>query len=225
MQDGRLATTETWDPTEERRRLKLAQRDPAEFRWFYEEYAQGIRRFLQRLVRDRDVADDLMTETFAKALRGLGHYKWTGVRFGAYLHRIAANEAASYWRQRARRPSIELESAPAVVDPRRDALESLVVAEQLEQVLIEVERLGKFDRQVIDLFYWQEMGVAEIAARMQKPVGTIKARLKRARDKLQVKLEAANRPRVPAAAAMGSKPRKWLTWLQLRQRDLGRGTG
>jgi RNA polymerase sigma-70 factor (ECF subfamily) len=191
---------ERWDPDEELRRLEAAKEDQAAFAWFFDQFSDQIRHFLGHLTGDPQLADDLTSVTFDKALDRLKRYEWTGAPYFTYLRRIAAREAASFWRQRARRPVVDLDDV-TLADPRQSVLGRLEFAEQMELLLEEIELLDEFDRDVIEMHHRQSLSVMEIAARLDKPVGTITSRLKRARMKLQLRLNERNRPNLPETDA------------------------
>lgn len=73
-------------------RLRAAKIDGEDFEFFYAHYYHRIYRFCFNRIRRRDVAEDLVAETFLKAYANLDRYRWTGVRFGSWLYRIARNE-------------------------------------------------------------------------------------------------------------------------------------
>ena len=218
MRDDRY---DNWDPAEESRRLDLAKKNLREFNWFFEQYAPPVRYFLRGLVHDKHIADDLASETFAKAIVALDSFEWRGVSFLAYLFRVAAHEATSWGRRQARivRVDIEVEGA-TLRDPASDALSELELLDQIDSMLDELQGLSESDRHIIELHHLQGRPVAEIAAALRVPEGTIQARLARAREKLAMRLEARNQVGLPEEAA----PRKWIEWMA-RQRKLGREFG
>lgn len=174
---GELACEREW--------LQCARRDPEHFLFFYEKYYESIYSFMFRLTRDQTLAEDLTSQAFFDALRRLDRFRWRGVRFGAWLHRIALNEwRLHHRRQRARREvsSNILELKPC---PRPNAL--AVVLEQEQQTLVWecLQELDPVGRNIIVLFYWEDRSVQEMALILDMPTGTIKARLKRERDKLR----------------------------------------
>jgi len=173
---------------EERRQLLLAQADPAAFRWLYDRYYLRINCFLRGLVHDPTVADDLTGQVFVQALAALPHFRWQGHSYGAYLHRVALNEALGHWRTRSRRRTAPEEVGAQLPDPQPDALTALATAEREREVRVAIVGLNRADRTVLALHYWEELGVAEIAELLAEPHGTIQARLMRAREKLRLQL-------------------------------------
>jgi RNA polymerase sigma-70 factor (ECF subfamily) len=172
----------------ERKWLGLARVNRSKFFYFYEKYYPRILKYLYWKSRDLDLAEELTSLTFFRAITCLWQYRWRGVSFGAWLYRIALNELGKHVRE-ARRcpvtPSNVLELRPC---PRPSLLSEVMASEEKTQVWDCVQRLDALDQDVIILHYWEGQTLREIAIVLGKPVGTIKARLKRAREKLRVLL-------------------------------------
>ena len=69
--------------TAERLLVEAAQKDPARFAEIYEHNFARVYAFIARRVGNRDVAEDLTSDVFHKALAGLPRFEWRGVPFGA----------------------------------------------------------------------------------------------------------------------------------------------
>ena len=208
---------------EERHRLELAKADSNAFGWFFERYDVPVLLFLRSLVPNHDDAQELHDKAFLRALLSLGSYRWQGTLYGAYLHRIAANEAASYWRSRHRRQFVDADGAVPLLDRRADALDGLVSEEEARRLHRAIATLNEADQSVLTMYYWEGLNTAQIAVELEEPPGTIQARLKRARDKLERALTKKARREIPAVVPEDRI--KWLaTVLQRRlglRRDLG----
>src|SRR5215471_12643189 len=76
---------------DERRMVEAAQRDVSRFADVYEKYFELVYAYVVRRVRNRDEAQDFVSEVFRKALGSLPRFKWTGAPFAAWLFRIASN--------------------------------------------------------------------------------------------------------------------------------------
>jgi RNA polymerase sigma-70 factor, ECF subfamily len=61
------------------------------FTELYRLYVRDVYRFVSRRTVSADEAEDVVQETFLRALRGIGQYEWEGVDFRAWLVRIARN--------------------------------------------------------------------------------------------------------------------------------------
>ncbi|MHB8077809.1 MAG: RNA polymerase sigma factor [Candidatus Krumholzibacteriia bacterium] len=180
-----VAERRAQDLEEEHRHLLSAQQDPAAFRWLYDRYYLRINLFLRGLVHDQTLAEDLTGQVFAQALATLPRYRWRGFSYGAYLHRIALNEVFGHWRHRPSLRQVAMDETRPLPDPGPDALSALVTAERERELRAAIAGLGRADRTVLAMHYWEELGVAEIAGLLGEPQGTIQARLQRAREKLR----------------------------------------
>ena len=135
-----------------------------------------------RYCRDRARAEELAQEAFVRAWRGLGQWRRES-SFSTWLFALAANVFRS-----------DLKRVPAVNIPIEDIVEPAQPAKQDE----ELQQKSRHDvvrravlalplryREPVVLFYFHEMDVAAAAHTMRLPVGTVKARLSRARELLR----------------------------------------
>ena len=128
---------------------------------------------------DRAAADDAAQRAVERAIRALDQFRADG-SFGAWIGRIAINQAIDILRRSPREQSLpESLSAPDVYDEilERDALAAAVA------------RLDADRRVVVALRYWLDMDPPEIAAQLGVPVGTVSSRLSRALSELREFLE------------------------------------
>src|SRR5205085_11289022 len=79
-----------------------AARDPAAFAELYRRHVATIHAFAWRRSGSRDVAEEVTSATFERALASIDRFEWKGGGFVAWLHRIAANELAGLQRKEAR---------------------------------------------------------------------------------------------------------------------------
>ena len=83
-----------------------AKQNPQHFAVLYEKYYKTIFLYLFRKVNDMDIAGDLCSEVFSKALSTIHSYEYKGVPYSAWLYRIAANEANMHFRKSNKRETI-----------------------------------------------------------------------------------------------------------------------
>ena len=135
-----------------------------------------------RYCRDRSRAEELAQEAFLRAWRGLGQWRRDG-SFSTWLFALAANVFRTELR---RFPTVDvpLESAPEPFGPAPQ-LSALQEKSQQEEIRRAVLALPLRYREPVILFYFHEMDVAQAAATMHLPEGTMKARLSRARELLR----------------------------------------
>ena len=143
--------------------------------------------FAQWLTQDRAEAEDLVQETYTKALRGFTSYQ-QGTNFRAWMYRILRNTflTSRTGLRNAATTSMDAEddSVPAVSDP--DTPESILI-ERSNQQLVQtaIEELPLPFREVLLLCEVEEMSYQEMAEALAIPIGTVMSRLSRARAALR----------------------------------------
>jgi len=79
--------------------VDLARQGDAEaFGALYDHHSPAVYRFVYYRVGSRDLAEDLTSETFFRALRSIGNFRWQGRNFGAWLTTIARNLIADHYK-------------------------------------------------------------------------------------------------------------------------------
>jgi len=179
----------------EKRWFLLARVDHEKFDYFYDKYYDRIFRYIFHRTRDRDLAEELTSETFFRALRALWKFRWQGITFAAWLYRIAINVVNRHYQWAARRrerplnpPDREFE-AGLMRDPADDPYELLENAEEQERLLECLGRLDLDSQNILALRYFEGLKVREIAVITDTPEGTVKARISRSLCKLRSILE------------------------------------
>ena len=111
------------------------------------------------------------------------------VNFDAYLLRMARNKLYDFLRKR-HRSREELPGDLPSVQSMGTSPASLMGRQAREaQVLTTLRSLPLELQVVLELFYWSELSTREIADVIEAPVGTVKSRLRRAREQFEAKLE------------------------------------
>jgi RNA polymerase sigma-70 factor, ECF subfamily len=157
-------------------------------------YLDGLYGYAVVLSRNRTEAEDLVQETYLRALRSIGQLRPNGnVKTWLYtiLHNIWLNEVR---RWRATPDMVELDSdasgvnAPA--DTAKDPHAVYVSTVEREQVRNAIQQLPVEFREIIILREYEELSYREIAAVLNCPPGTVMSRLARARSRLRDLLPA-----------------------------------
>lgn len=152
--------------------------DGQAFAALYDRYVDQIFGFIYNKVRDRHLAEDLTSDVFLRALRGLPNFTWQGVDLGAWLTTIARNRVTDHFksaRARLERPADELHDDPEFAVPP-ELPESAVLAQDLTATLDKaMDRLSEDHREVLFLRFTQSMSVSETAVAMERTDGAIKA--------------------------------------------------
>jgi RNA polymerase sigma-70 factor (ECF subfamily) len=143
-----------------------------------------------RVLRDDHAAADAGQEAFLRAFQKLGHLRHPE-RFGIWLLRIARREAIRLARRRAHDPSRSLDEAgtdPPRGQDRADGPATRLSADA-EELLAAVAMLPEHERLVIVLRYFDGRSVAEVAAALGRPVGTVTKQLSRALERLKARIQ------------------------------------
>ena len=148
-----------------------------------------VYRFVLRLVRDESVAEDLISEVFLDVWRQAGRFEGRS-QVSTWLLAIARFKALSALR---RRPDEELddETAEAIEDPSDDPEVVLDKKDKSAAIRKCLEKLSAEHREIIDLVYYHEKSVEEVAKIVGIPENTVKTRMFYARKRLAELLKAA----------------------------------
>lgn len=139
--------------------------------------------YLRRLAGSDDAAADLVQETWLRVVRGIGRIR-DGSRLRAWLFGIARRTAMDGLRLRYSSP---VAADVDVVDVAADEGDAST-EHDLATMHDELGRLPVVEREVLTLFYLQELSLADVADVLGVPVGTVKSRLFRARRLLRDEL-------------------------------------
>jgi RNA polymerase sigma-70 factor, ECF subfamily len=148
--------------------------------------------FAHWLTKDRSEAEDLVQETYAKALRGLASFQ-AGTNFRAWMYRILRNTFLTSRTGLKMASSVPLDADDAPEIPTAGTPESIFIDKSQEHLLqTAIDELPLHFREVLLLCEVEEMSYQEIADSLSIPIGTVMSRLSRARralrDILQKKL-------------------------------------
>jgi RNA polymerase sigma-70 factor, ECF subfamily len=176
----------------------LAARDGQEraYRELIRRYERPIFSLVYRMVRDRELAEDLSQETFVKALNAIESYR-PEYKFSSWIFKIANNAAIDHLRRR-ELDTLSLEGARDATTPDRAEATALQVRDRGENPLEEMEArelgsaieqaVGKLRpeyRSCILLRHVEDRSYEEIAEIMELPLGTVKTYIHRARAELK----------------------------------------
>ena len=99
----------------EEKLIKLAQEDHYNFGPLYKNYFERIANFIYHRVDDKDLAFEITSQVFYKALDNIKKFRSQGVPFSAWLFRIATNEVNQYFRKNKRQRTLSIEDRKSVV--------------------------------------------------------------------------------------------------------------
>jgi RNA polymerase sigma-70 factor (ECF subfamily) len=179
---------------------RLKAGDPAAFEAVYEAYRPRLFSFLVRLSRRRDVAEDLLEETWLRLVGRVATLQ-DEARLGPWLFAVARNLYFSWRRSRGVDETRTSELDPSWPAPERgdSPFEAAARAELERRVEAALGRLSLRDREVLLLVGVEGMTPSEAAEVCGLPAGTLRARLHRARERLAAEMDPAGS--VPRAKA------------------------
>lgn len=189
--------------TEPELAAKFADGDPDGVRAVYRRYGRLVYAVAFRLLGDRGLAEEATQQAFLAAWRAAASFD-VSRELGPWLATIARRTAIDIHRREARRPvGVALDG----VDPSAPELVTRPVAIETAYEIWEVRRaldeLPEEERRVIRMAHFEGLSHAQIAARLNVPLGTIKSRTFRAHRRLAALL---GHLREPAAASETDSP-------------------
>lgn len=159
-------------------------------------YREPVVSFVARMLRDDARAEDVAQDVFVRAYRALQTYpseRRAALRLRSWLYAIAHNLTRNAVRDGAP-PTDPLEyddGAPraALIDPEPGPEDVALRARSWEAIRDAIERLSPTLRAAFVLRYVEELSYDEIAATLERPVGTVKASAHRALMAVRAHLE------------------------------------
>lgn len=153
--------------------------------------------FAHWLTQDRAEAEDLVQETYLKALKGFSSFQ-QGTNFRAWIYRILRNTFLTSRTGLATMVSLDLEDDPVPEPAITETPESMLLAHvDREAIETALEQLPVNFREILLLCDVEEMTYQEIADTLAIPIGTVMSRLSRARkamrEFLAVRVRGASR--------------------------------
>jgi RNA polymerase sigma-70 factor (ECF subfamily) len=171
----------------------------AAYRELVRRYERPVFSLIYRMVRNRELAEDLSQEAFIKVLNALASYR-PEFKFSSWVFKIANNAAIDHLRRR-ELDTLSLEGSPHADTAEKVEATSLQIGERAESALdavankelgSEIERaiakLRPEYRSCILLRHVEGRPYEEIAELLELPLGTVKTYIHRARNELRVAL-------------------------------------
>ncbi|MEW8972198.1 MAG: sigma-70 family RNA polymerase sigma factor [Mesobacillus sp.] len=152
-------------------------------------YGQEILQLSFSYVKNKQIAEDLTQEIFVKCYKSLHTYSGKS-KFRTWLWRIASNHCKDYLKSWYNKNVFTTDYQPLYDSIQSDSVEQTVIQdEEDDQLASAVMELPVNYREVIYLFYFEEMSIREISLVTEVKENTIKTRLKRAKELLKERLE------------------------------------
>ncbi len=165
-----------------------AQEDPTNFAPLYDHYFPKIYNYIYHKVSNKQLAEDLVSETFYKALANINRFEWQKRSFACWLYTIARNQVIDNYRKQ--NPVLLDGSEEELPSPEHNNPEEKVLRDVSRDELIALIRTLSQDQQdALLLRFQEELKIKEIAQVLNKNEGAVKALMFRGLKKLRQKLE------------------------------------
>lgn len=165
---------------------------PREFEEWYVEYQSAVYRYVRFRVATREVAEDVTSTVFMKALRAFHRYDAGRASPKTWLLRIARNAVTDHLRSLKRRGSlhVSLDRIPDLVADIPSHEERVIKQERIQRLLNGARSLRKADQEVLSLRYGAGLDNSEIADHLGISNNAVAVRLHRALKRLKASVEA-----------------------------------
>ena len=168
----------------------LEENDRTAYAELMDNYRDSIYFMLLKMTNNKDDAEDLTIEAFGKAFKKLEQYT-PNYAFSTWLFKIASNNCIDFIRKKKQNVyslDQEFDDSPgsslsrSISGSELNPEEALINEQKIKIMREVVEKLKPHYRILIELRYFQELSYEEIAEQLNLPMGTVKAKLFRARD-------------------------------------------
>jgi RNA polymerase sigma-70 factor, ECF subfamily len=159
---------------------RIARGDRAAMQALYGRHSVRIYRFILRFTADASTAEDLLSDVFLDVWRSAARFE-NKSRASTWLLAIARHKALS---ARRRRPHEPLDGAAAIEDPADDPETATQNAHRSTLIRECLSQLSQAHREVIDLVYYHDKSVDEVAQIVGVSANTVKTRMFYARNRM-----------------------------------------
>jgi len=167
----------------ELQQINAAKENPGRFNVLYEKYFKSIYVFVHRRTDDEELASDITSHVFLKAMINIKKYEHKGLPFSAWLFRIAFNEINMYFRKSKVNRVVSIEQS-GIIQIAQEA-EITDHSDKLELLTSALKHLESNDVQLIELRFFEKRSFAEIGEIIGITENNAKVKVYRIIDKLK----------------------------------------
>ena len=169
--------------------IAMTNGNQAAFEAFVHRYHAPLLGYLERMLRDRKKAEDVVQETFLKLINQLKTKK-TPEKIKPWLYQVATNQCRDYWKSAGYKSEKQiLDFIPDHPNQEPSVVELFERQESRIEFLKMLDTLSETQREIVYLRFYQELKYQEIAEALELPLGTVKSNLFHALKKLKALLE------------------------------------
>ena len=164
--------------------LKAATTNPAKFAPIYEKYYIAIFKFVLQRVENEQVASEIVSDVFAKAIFNLKKYKFKGYPFSAWLYRVAYNEIATKFRKKQKQRTVNIPDESWNLFSN-DEDEEIDIAIDLKKLKVCLPKLKPNEIELIEMRFFEERPFKEIGEILGLTTENARVKTHRVLKKLQ----------------------------------------
>ncbi|MFK8037848.1 MAG: RNA polymerase sigma factor [Crocinitomicaceae bacterium] len=163
--------------------VKAAQRDPKRFAPLYDKYYEQIFRYIYQRMDDKDLAFDVASQVFLKAMNNIERYEYRGVPFSSWLYRIAKSEVYQSFREKKAKRTVNVETVQLegfIEDWEEDTTD-----ENRQILLTVIGTLKETEVQLIEMRYFEKRSYREIGEILELTENNAKVKTHRVINKMK----------------------------------------
>ena len=169
---------------DEKEIINKAKKDYQAFDYLYEKYMPQIFQYVMFRVYNREVAEDIVSVVFFKAMKNLSLFHWRKIPFSAWLYRIAYNEICNHAKREKKNDRMIAEYLKEEGDLTYEA-DFETTEKSFDFVHEYLVKLPMKDQDLITMRFFEKRSFAEIAQISGKNESTLRVNLHRALKKLE----------------------------------------
>lgn len=170
---------------EEQLWVTQAKSDPTKFAPLYRKYYSPILRYLIQRSDDTEMAHDIASQVFVKAIKNLNQYEFRGVPFGSWLYRIAKSELYQQFREKQTAKTVRMDNIQVATFD-----EFLIDQPEGEinrsRLLAALQQLKQEQLRLIEMRFFEQLSFKEIGEQLGLTENNAKVKTFRAVEKLRV---------------------------------------
>jgi RNA polymerase sigma-70 factor, ECF subfamily len=140
--------------------VEAAKKDPKQFVVLYTKYYEQIFRYIHQRMDDKEMAFDITSQVFLKAMINLPKYKYKGVPFSSWLYRIAMSEVYQSFKDKKSTRTVNVDTSN--VEDIIEEVEEDNTVEMREALIKVIGNLPEVELQIIEMRYFEKRSYREI---------------------------------------------------------------
>lgn len=140
--------------------IKYAQEDPRGFEPLYNKYYEQILRYIYQRIDDKEIAYDIASQVFLKAMNNIHKYEYRGVPFASWLYRIAKSELYQSFRDKKARRTVNVDTTN--LSDMIDEMEEDTSDDSRKMLIEMIRNLKEEEVQMVELRFFEKRSFKEI---------------------------------------------------------------